>query len=317
VGDDKNQLSLQSIGQFVKSSARSIGRAVVVAFKPTLVRWWENPLLRHARHDDPLPWLMLGRWLSVSIVVLAVLSVLAWVLNWRPLGAALIGGSLGVVLAATLSAPVLSADRVARQMHFAKHDPRRLTDVDPGEVAWGLGLVTLWRLRWLIIAGLAVTPALVIGLLRMDAANFAAWQDSVQALGASTPVSAGGWLPPDGHIPYFRLSMRAVSAGLLPWVMLALLAQLGVTSALVLRDASLSPLVGLLGGVLLSGLIVLSWEWLTRTPLLAAGLEWVRLLLLIGLLVGIGAGAVWVNRRNGALLANARSGVGSSGAILS
>jgi hypothetical protein len=248
---------------------------------------------------------LLGRWLGASTVMLSLLSVLAWVLSWRALGAVLIGGSLGIVLAPTLAAAVLSADRVARQLRFPKYDPWRLTDVDPREVAWGLALVTLWRLRWLIIAGLAVTPALVIGLLRMDIASFAAWQSSAQALGASTPVSAVGWLLPGGHIPYFRLAIRAVSAGLLPWVMLPLLAQLGVTAALVLRDASLSPLVGLLGGVLLSGLIVSGWEWLARMPLLGGGLEIVRVALLIGLLVGIGAGAVWVNRWNAMMLKRA------------
>ncbi len=315
VDGGRSQSSLHRFGQLVEGSIRSIWLSVVGTFRPTLLHWWDNPLLRHARRDNPLPWLISGRWFGVSMAALALLSVLSWVLNWRPLGALLIGMSLGVVLVATLAVPLLSADRVARQMHFAKHDPRRLTDLDPREVVWGLALVTLWRLRWLIIAGLAVTPALVIGLLRIDVASFAAWGDSVQALGTSTPASAVGWLLPDGHIPYFRLVMRALCAGLLPWVMLPLLASLGVTSALVLRDASLSPLVGLLSGVLLGGLFVSVWEGLARTPFLAGGLEIVRVILLVGLLVGIGAAAVWVNRWNGVLLVNARSE--SSGAILS
>lgn len=310
--DDRNQLSLHKIGQFVKSSIGSIWQTVVAIFGPTLLRWWQNPLLRQTRRENPLPWPLLGRWLGVSMAVLSLLSVLAWVLNWRPLGAMLIGMSLGAVMSAMLSAPVLSADRVARQMRFPKHDPRRLTDLAPREVAWGLALVTLWRLRWLIIAGLAVTPVLVIGLLRMDVASFAAWQDSVQALGASTPAGDVGWLPPDGHIPYFRLVVRALSAGLLPWVMLPLLASLGVTSALVLRDASLSPLTGLLGGVLLSSLVLLVWNGLARMPLLAGGLEILRLSLLVGLLVGIGAAVVWVNRWGGTILAASRAGIEST-----
>jgi hypothetical protein len=279
---------------------------VVAALRPTLLRWWHNPLLLHARREKPLSWPLVGRWFGVSTGLLSILSILAWFLNWRSLGASLIGLSLGAVLAATLAAPVMSADRVSRQMRFPKHDPRRLTDMAPREVAWGLALVTLWQLRWLILAGLAATPALVIGLLRLDIANFAVWQDSVQALGASTPASNLGWLPSDGHIPYFRLAVQALSAGLLPWVMLPLLASIGVTSALTLRDASLSPLVGLLGSVLLSGLMLWGWKELAWIALLAGELEIVRAILLSGLLVGVGVGTSQLNRWNGMLLLTSR-----------
>jgi hypothetical protein len=198
-------------------------------------------------------------------------------------------------------------------MRFSRQDPRRLTDVESHVAVWGLALVTLWRLRWFIILGLAMTPALVIGLLRLDVANFIVWQESVQALGTATPANVSNWLPSDGHIPYFRLVIRALSAGLLPWVMLPLMASLGVTSALLLHDASLSPLVGLLGAVLSSSLVLLVWGWLTLTPLFAGGLEVIRLILLVGLLVMINGMAVWVNRRNSILLAALRSGTKDSG----
>ncbi|MBN1430274.1 MAG: hypothetical protein JXB07_18030 [Anaerolineae bacterium] len=304
MGKSKYQLIIDSLRQTIEEIARSIWLVGEARLGRPAQRLWANPLLRHVRHERPLPWFVIRRWSVTAIIVVILLSGLAWVFNWRLLGALLIGASLGVILFLGLAAPVLGADRVARQMRFARYDPRRLTDLDPRVVVCGLALVTLWHLRWLIVAGIVMTPALVIGMMRLDVANFTVWRESVEALGAAAPAGASNWLPSDGHIPYFRLALRALSAGGLPWVMLPLLASLGITSALLLRDASLSPLVGLLGAILLSGVISFVWEGLTRTPLLAGGLEVVRLVLLIGLLVGIGRGVIWVNGKNGACLAH-------------
>jgi len=298
VDEDRYQQSLVRLSQFVKDAVQPIFLAGTTVLGPSVQRWWMNPLLSHARRKKPLPQIRLGRWFALSTSGVTLLSIFAWLANLGLLRALLFGTSLGVVLAIGLAAPVLSADRVARQMRFSRQDPRRLTSLEPQGAVWGLALVTLWHLRWLIIIGLVMTPALTIGLLRLDVASFAAWRDSMQALGEAAPAGVSSWLPSDGHIPYFRLVIRALSAGLLPWVMLPLLASLGVTSAVLLRDASLSPLAGLLGAVLFSGLVLLVWEGVSRTPLLAGVLEIVRLILLIGMLVGIGGAAVWVNRRN-------------------
>ena len=240
--------------------------------------------------------------LLMAAGMLTFLVLLAWIVNWRSLGAALMGLSLGGILAPVMAAPVVSADRVARQMRFTRQDPRRLAGLDPEGVAWGLALVTLWRLRWLIIAALALTPALMISILRLDVSDFIVWRDSAQTLGDATAAGRSVWLRPDGRIPYLRLAMRALSAGLVPWVMLPLLSSAGVTTALALKDASLSPLVALLGEIVTIALILLVWDGLARTPLLAGPLELVRLVVLIGLLVGLGMLTKWVNRQNAGFL---------------
>jgi hypothetical protein len=291
-----------TVGQLVLAPVCSAWIAAKEAVGSTLSSWWGNPLFRHVRHEEPLPWQMVRRWFGPSMIVWTSLTILAWLANWRSLGALLIGISLGGVLLPGLVAPGLGADRVARQMRFPRQDSRRITNLEPLTVVWGLALTILWRLRWLIIIGLVMTPALILGMLRLDIASFIAWRDSAQALGASTPAVVSGLLPPDGHIPYFRLIVRALSAGILPWVVLPLLVSGGITSALFFRDASLSPLVGLLGGLLVYGLALFAWDRLTWTPLLAGGLEIVRVVLLTGVMVGIGVVAAWVKQKNGGLL---------------
>ncbi|MBN1311045.1 MAG: hypothetical protein JXB30_06460 [Anaerolineae bacterium] len=308
MSNDGYQLSLDKIERFVKGSIRPIWLAGTVRLASPVRRWWGNPLLSHARRERPMPDAGMGHWVAISAIGVTLLSILAWVVNWGLLGAFLFDASLGIVLAIGLAAPVLSADRVARQMRFSRQNPHRLTDLEPRLAVWGFTLVTLWRLRWLIIIGLAMTPALIIGLLRLDVANFGVWQESVQALGEATPASISNWLPADGHIPYFRLVIRALSAGLMPWVMLPLLASLGVTSAFQLHDAGLSPLVGLIGAVFLISLSLLVWDGLTRMPLLAGGLEIVRLFLVVGLLVGISGAVAWVNQQNEEILKSLRLG---------
>jgi hypothetical protein len=220
------------------------------------------------------------------------------------------GVSLGGVLAPVLIAPVAGADRIARQMRYSRLDPRRLTDLDPAEVAWGLALVTLWRLRWWIAAGLALTPVLVIGVLRLDVATYHAWRESAAALGETAEARAR-FLRPDGGLPVFRVAVRALSAGITPWTALPLLASLAVAAALMLDDPSLSPLAALIGEVVAMPILALVWSFVGRTPLLAGSLEVVRLALIVGLWIGLGALAAWVNGRNAAFLTAAtRSVVG-------
>ncbi|HEC21887.1 MAG TPA: hypothetical protein ENI95_03100 [Chloroflexi bacterium] len=270
--------------------------------RAALRRWWRNPLLHHARRLKPLPFERLRLWLPIGAGTFALLAGLAWATGWRAPGAALIGLSLGAAAIMTLAAPVLGAERVTRQMRFSRQDPRRLADLDPPEVAWGLALVTLWQLRWLIVVALALTPTLVIGVLRMDISDFAAWSESARTLGEATAAGRAAWLLPDGRIPYLRLVIRALTAGLLPWAALPLMAVLGITAALALNDASLSPLAALLGSVLAGAGIGFVWNTLARTPLLGGALEIVRLALLGGLLAGLGALAHRLNMQNAALL---------------
>ena len=167
-------------------------------FTRTLAAWWANPLLRHARRDHPMALRGVRVGIILAAPILAALAILAWITSFRPLGALLMGVSLGGVLAPALIAPVASADRVARQMHYSKQDPRRLTDLGDEEIVWGLMFVTLWRLRWLITVGLALTPVLVIGVLRLDVSEFAIWRDSAQVLAAATPASRAPFLRSDG-----------------------------------------------------------------------------------------------------------------------
>ncbi|NDJ55194.1 MAG: hypothetical protein GYB68_19150, partial [Chloroflexi bacterium] len=197
------------------------------------------------------------------------------------------------VLLPLIVAPVAGADRVARQMRFPRQDPRNLSGVEPPDVCWGLCWVTLWRLRWLIVVALALTPVLILSLLRLDLSDFATWRDSAQSLGSATAGGQVTWLLPDGSIPYGRLALRALSAGLLPWAVLPLLVVAGISSALVLQDASLSPLAALLGVLLGTPLLVLAWNGLTRMPLLRGPFELLRLLMLLG----AGVAAVWLATR--------------------
>lgn len=284
------------------TSVRSAQNWAEGRLMPHVLSWWRNPLLHHAQRLKPMPLNRVRRGLVIGAGALAFVAILAWITHWRPGGAALMGLSLGGVLAPVAAAPVASADRVARQMRFSRQDPRRLTDLDSPEVVWGLALVTLWRLRWLIVAALALTPALVVSILRLDVSDFTVWRDSARALGDATAAGRAVWLRPDGRIPYVRLVMRALSAGLVPWVTLFLMSTLGVTAALVVRDISLSPLAALLGEIVVSVLVLLVWDGLTRTPLLAGLLELLRLALLAGLLTGLGALTAWLNRQNAAQL---------------
>jgi hypothetical protein len=295
-------------GGSVLASARSWGALAWGKAADRVRRGWDNPLLRHARRLKPMPLRRTRIGLLIAAGSLLLLDVLAWIEGWRFWGALLIGLGLGAVVAPAVVAPVVGADRVARQMRYNRRDPRRLTDLTPLEVAWGLALVTLWDLRWLIAAALALTPVLILGVLRLDVSRFAALRDSVQALGAATPAGRAGELLPGGRIPYVRLVMHALSAGLLPWAALPLLAVLGVTAALCLKDLTLSPLAALLGEVALGIVVGLVWGFIARTPLLAGALEIARLALLVGLLAGLGVLADRVNRYNAGLLVAARRG---------
>lgn len=269
---------------------------------PTLRRWWDNPLFLHARRLRRLPLRLLKYALPSAMFILTLLAVLAWVLHWRMLGAGLMGISLAAALTPLLAAPVAAAGRVAQQMHSPAHDPRSLTDLDPPEVAWGLLLVALWRVRWPALLGLALTPTLIVSLLRLDAASLEAWRGSAQALGAVTAAGRAGEALARGGLPYFRLALWAVSGALLPWAALPLFTTLGVMAALALGDAGLAPLVTLLGEVIAATALVLLWAALSSTPLLAGPYEALRLLALTTLLAGLLALTAPLNRLNARLL---------------
>lgn len=256
---------------------------------PILRRWWENPLWRHARRMHPLPLRLLRYALPAAALFFTLLVVLAWALRWRALGAALMGLSLATVLMPLLIAPVTAAGRVAHQMASPTHDPRRLADLDPSEVAWGLTCVALWRWRWLLVMGLTLTPVLIVSLVRLEAASLLVWHGSAQILGAVTAAGRAGETLAGGGLPYLRLVLRAVSGALLPWAALPLFVALGVTAALALGDVGLAPLVVLLGEAVAVPLLALLWNILSATPVLAGPYEGVRLLTLTALLAGLPA----------------------------
>jgi hypothetical protein len=291
--------ALQAAGRWVSAQLRRVkGRLAPVAR-----RWWRNPLLHHARRSNPLPLERLRVWVPAAAGALAVLALAAWLgSGLRPLrmaGSALVGLGLGLALLPVLAAPVAAADGIVRQMRRPRMDPRRLDDLPAIEVAWGLGLASLWRLRWLIVLAAAATPLLAVSVLRLDISDFAAWRQSAQALGGTTEASRAVWLLPDGRVPYFRLAARAISGALLPWALLPLMAAQGVTFGLLLDDISLSPLAALLAGAAVTIGVGLGWQALSLTPWLAGPFELLRLLLVGGLLALPGLATHWLNQYNG------------------
>jgi hypothetical protein len=120
-------------------------------------------------------------------------------------------------------------------------------------------------------------------------------------LGSATAgAQAGAALT--GGVPWFRLVLRALAAGVLPWVTLGVFSVMGVTAALALRDASLSPLAALFatvaGGLLLMG----GFNLITRG--LAMGgfiLEGLRLVIVTALIAGLAVGAAQLNQLNARL----------------
>jgi hypothetical protein len=200
-------------------------------------------------------------------------------------------------------APLLSSHRVASQLADPQRDPRQLTDLNPREVAWGLTLVTLWQLRWLIVLALAALPALMVGVLHISTADFQVWHDSVDILGQSDSGARASYMSASGGIPYFRLLLQAISVGLLPLLLLPLMASLGVLVALMVEDVLLSDLVSLVLAMIAGSLVLLTWAVVSRVSLLAGFLELVRGLLLLTIMTVL----VW----------GIRSLVSSSGTILS
>ncbi len=263
---------------------------------PVAAAWWANPLLHHRRILKPLPLGLLRHALPWVAGGLAALSIAAWAAGSLPAGRALGAGlaalSIGAVLIPLVAAaPAASGEAI-------RHDPALAADLPPGTVVWGLALAGLWRVRWLIVLALALAPAFIVGLLHLEASSFLAWRDSAQALGGATPTSRAATLLTEGRLPVFRLALRVLSAGLLPWVLLPLLAALGVAISLRLPDPALSGLASLLGGVGVMLVAGLAWAFLSGTPLLAGPREVARLLLIVGLLAAPGMLARWLNGRN-------------------
>jgi hypothetical protein len=276
----------------------------ITTFGPALLRWWGNPLLHEARAARPLPWAILARAVPICAALLAILAAAAWALNERTLGAVMVAGPPGVVMAAFVAAPVAGVRITLAQIRESGRTPRGMTTAVPIEIVWGAALVALWRLRWLIVAALIVSPALVIGLLHLDVAAFNNYRETVLALGSAAPLEQVRLLTPGAGIPYFRLFARALSAGLLPWVILPLLASLGVTSALVLRDDAFSLTLALIASLVALVLVIGVWQIITTAYFLGQALEIVRLILTAGVLVGAGGLTVLVCRVNADLLVN-------------
>ncbi|MBN1122702.1 MAG: hypothetical protein JXJ17_16610 [Anaerolineae bacterium] len=273
--------------------------------EPVLDRWWANPLLSHARRLNPLSIKQQRKWWLPAAGGLAGLAVVFWIAGHtqfgRLPGAILTGLSLGAVLIPALAAPMMAAAWVAKRLDDPANNPRQLSDLAPESVTWGLALTVLWRLRWPILIGLAFTPALVIGVLRLDMADFIVWRESARALGTATDASRAAWHLGEGRVPVFRLLMRAISAGLLPWLSLPLMAISGAAAALWLEDSSLSMLAALLAELPLIALIGAAWSFLSLTPYLAGVWEVFRLIVY----GGFAALIVWASDRLNRLSAQA------------
>jgi hypothetical protein len=286
---------------------RAITGAVGERVSLVLRRWWENPLLNHARRLHPMPVGVISRALPYAMFGFAALAALAWAATGvvpagRSVGAALTGLSLAAVLLPMTAAAPVCAGRTASQLTAAGRDPRGLADLPPGTVTEGLILTGLWPLRWLIVAGIVLTPALVLNVVRLDVASFGSWQESAQVLGGATPASRAAWLVTGGRIPFFRVGMRALSAGIVPWVALAACGALGVSIALWVSDPPFATLSALLAGTFGIALLAAGWGVLSMTPLLAGKLEIVRLALHVGLVGGLIFAARRLTRGAGAAI---------------
>lgn len=270
--------------------------------RPVLRGWWKNPLFHHARRSNPMPKALTLQVIGGGAVASLLVVGLAWALNIRLIAALMAGISLAPGLLMVVGAPFLAADRLVRLSYHPRNDPRLIEGVEAREVTWGLALATLWRMRWLIVIALMLTPALIISVMRLDLSDFATWRDSAAALGVASGAVRTDLLRPDGAIPLFRVGLRAVSAGLMPWLLLPLATCAGLTAGLLLDDISLSPLSALIVVVVCSLVIGLTWHGLTRTGVLGGGLEVIRLLLVVGLDVGLLIGANALNGLNASWL---------------
>ncbi len=266
--------------------------------RPVLRGWWKNPLFHHARRSNPMPKALALQVIGGGAAVSLLLVGLAWALNIRLLAALMAGISLAPSLLMVVAAPFLAADRLVRLSYHPRHDPRLIEGIAAREVTWGLVLATLWRLRWPIMIALMLTPALVVSVMRLEVADFATWRDSAAALGMASEAARTDLLRADGAIPLFRIGVRAVSAGLMPWALLPLMTCAGLTAGLLLDDISLSPLSTLITVVVCSMGVGLAWHGLTRTGVLGGPLEIVRLLLVGGLDVGLLIAANALNSLN-------------------
>lgn len=286
---------------------RAVTSAVAGVTAPVARRWWNNPLLRHASRLHRFPLAGVRRALPWLAGLLMALAITGWVaaetLGGRALGALLTLASLGVMVVLAAAVPPLAAWVATSQAAMVRRDPSMLNDIPPAEFAWGLALSALWWLRWPLVAALALTPAFIVGVLRLDVVSFTAWSESAEVLSGATAASRAVWLLPSGGVPVFRLGMRALSAGLLVWTGLPLLATLGVLAALLLPEPTLSLLAALLGGAAVAAAVVIAWHYLSLMPFLFGPGEAIRLALLVGLLVAVGHAARRVNDANARLLA--------------
>lgn len=287
------------IGERILGPLRNTFNAVVA---PLLAHWWGNPLLVAARQQHPMSPVIFRRALPIGTGALAALAVISWLLNLREIGAGLVGVSIGVMLIVVLAAPVTGSAQTASHWRNIPRGSPQSVSASPLDTVWGLALIALWSLRWAVLVGIAFTPALMIGLLRLDIAGFSAFRDSVQSLGSAAPPEAASQLLPGGGIPYGRLVIRAVSAGLLPWAGLPLLASFGVITTLWLREVAMAQLAGMIAAVLWLLGMGAFWLLITATPLLAGPLEVIRLLIVLAGMGGLGRVTLWINQQSAELL---------------
>lgn len=265
---------------------------------------WRNPLLVDARFRHPMSPFVARRALPVIAGLLALAAGGAWlVADTRPgrlAGTALTGIGLALVLGLLLAVTPLAAIAARRLLDDLDSGMLRSAS-DAVGTANGMVLAALWHVRWPALLALAVTPALIMGSLRLEVSSYAAWRDTTSALGNAASERAAELLV-DGRIPAVRVALRALSAGLLPWAALPLFAALGVLATAWLNDPALAPLIALAASVIGGALLIAVWAVLTRTPLLAGEWEAARAALLAALAAGLLWGAGRVSQRIGSLL---------------
>lgn len=272
-------------------------QTVVTAVSPHALRLWNNALFSKDRQARPLPPNLMTRTLPIAAGVLMLLPIVAWVIDIRLISAIVLGICLAAAALPALTAPFLGAGTAA-----AARDQSTFTSMSPADAALGSAMVALWRLRWMIVVGLALTPALMISLLRLDVATFSAYRDAVLALGSAAPPDQVQLLLPGGGIPYIRLLIRDLSAGLLPWAVLPVAGALGLSGVLFLDDVTFGQMAGLIATFIVLIVTAGLWAWLSLTPIFAGMFEIIRFALLAGLLAGLLGLAYWVSKQNARLL---------------
>lgn len=244
-----------------------------------LNRFHANPLFAEVADSRPYA---VRRLFIAFLTLLAFsfsLSLLSWLFHWRLISTVMLVLSLLAAAIPLISLPLLGARRVTRTLSDVADGEITLPAIPAYEIARGFSWRTFFHARWSLCLALALFPALLLHLFRLDLANFTIWQASALNLGSAADPARTALLLPGGGIPYGRLILRMLSlAALLP--MLAYFAAVtGTLSAFFRPEAGRAMLIALLFSLSLSLALLAGWQDFSLLPSFAGWAEGLRLLL--------------------------------------